>query len=64
MYMDLTGRLLDKSSRCSEYILIAYHVDFNAILGQAIKNRQALRIINAWKQLYSTINHMSATLNS
>ena len=63
MYMDLTERFPYKSSRGNEYVLmaIAFHVDSNAILGQAIKNRQALKITNAWKQLYSTINHTSVS---
>ena len=41
--MDLTGRIPCKSFKGNEYILIAYHVDSNAILGQAIKNKQALQ---------------------
>ena len=63
-YMDLTGRFPYKSSRSNECILIAYHIDSNAILGQAIKKRLALTITNAWKQFYSIINHTSATPNS
>ena len=59
MHMDLTGRF-----PCNEYIFIARHVDSNTILGQAIKNRQALTITNVWTQLYNTINHTSATPNS
>ena len=63
-YMDLTGRLPYKSPRGNEYILIAYHVDSNSILGQAINNRHALTITNGCKQLNNIINHMSSTPNS
>ena len=31
-YMDLTGRFTYKSSRGNDYILIAYHIDANAII--------------------------------
>jgi hypothetical protein len=40
-YMDGTGRFPQRSSRGNEYILIGYHFDGNAILGQPIKNRSA-----------------------
>ena len=49
--MDLTGRFPYKSSRGNEYILIAYHFDFNAILGVAIKNHQAKTITTVWKSI-------------
>ena len=39
--MDLIGRFPYKSSRGSEYILIAYNYDGNAILAQSLKNREA-----------------------
>ena len=62
--MDLTGRFPYKSSRGIEYILITYHIVSNAILGQAIKNRLALTITNAWKNLHDTLNQTSTTINS
>ena len=63
-HVDLTGRFPYKSSRGNEYILIAYHVDSNMILGQAMKNRQALTIINAWKLIHITLNQTSDTPHS
>ena len=40
-FMDLTGRFPHCSSRGNTYILIVYDHDSNAILGTALKNRQA-----------------------
>ena len=37
--MDLTDRFPDKSPRGNKYILIAYHVDLNAILGTRDRNK-------------------------
>ena len=62
--MDLTGRFPYKFSRGNEYILIAYHVNSSAILGQAIKNKQALTIAKSRKQIHNTINQTSAAPNS
>ena len=39
--MDLAGRFSYKSSLGNEYILIAYHVDSDAILGTPARNKQA-----------------------
>ena len=50
-YFDLPGRFPFCSSRGNQYLVIAYHYDANAILGVAIKNRQASTITNAWTEL-------------
>ena len=50
-YMDLTGRFPYKSSKGNEYILVAYHYDANAILVQALKNREAKTITEAWENI-------------
>ena len=50
-YMDLTGRFPYKSSKGNEYVLIAYHFDANAILVEALKNREAKTITNAWESI-------------
>ena len=40
-YTDLTGRFPYRSSRGSQYIMVAYSYDSNAILAKAINNRSA-----------------------
>ena len=50
-FSDLTGRFPIQSSRGNNYVLIAYHVDANAILQAPLKNRQALSIVNAWESI-------------
>ena len=54
-YMDLTGRFPYKSSRGNEYILVAYHFDANAILVDALKNREAKTITEAWENINNRI---------
>ena len=39
-FMDLTGRFQNKLSRGNKYILIAFHVDSNAILGTPVKKNK------------------------
>ena len=51
-YMDGTGRFPQRSSRGNEYILIGYHFDGNAILGQPIKNRSADTLTTAWETIH------------
>ena len=46
-YSDLTGRLPILSSRGNEYIIVIYDYDSNAILAEAIPNRQKATIRNA-----------------
>ena len=41
-YTDLTGRFPFSSGRGHQYVLIGYHIDSNAILQRAIKNRTAV----------------------
>ena len=43
-FSDLTGRFPHRSSRGTEYLLIVYHHDSNAILVEPVKNRQAAEI--------------------
>ena len=50
-YSDLTGKFPVQSSRGNNYILIVYHQDANAILAEALKNRQAQTIVTAWSNL-------------
>jgi len=56
-FMDLTGRFPIRSSRGNEYILIAYHYDSNAILGEPIKNRQAATITSAWLKIHNKLTN-------
>ncbi|GFH47516.1 hypothetical protein CTEN210_03991 [Chaetoceros tenuissimus] len=46
-YSDLTGRFPIPSSRGNEYIVVIYDYDANAILAEAIPNRQAATIRDA-----------------
>ena len=56
-FMDLCGRFPFASSRGNEYILIAYHYDSNAIIGTAVKNRQAATLTTAWRGLHNIFAH-------
>ena len=47
-YSDLCSCFPERSSRGNNYILLAYHPNANAILSQAIKNRSASCITEAW----------------
>ena len=47
-YVDLTGRFPYKSARGNQCIFVAFHVDSNAILVKAIKNRESDEITKAW----------------
>ena len=46
-YWDLAGRFPYRSAQGNQYIMIAYHVDSNAILLQPLKNRESDSIITA-----------------
>ena len=50
-FTDLTGRFPYRSSRGNEYILVAYNYDGNCILAEAIKNREAKSITDAWTSM-------------
>ena len=63
-FMDLTGRFPFTSSRGNEYILIGYHYDSNAILGRALKNRQAATITKAWKSIHEELTSAGVTPNT
>lgn len=62
-YMDLCGRFPFRSSRGNEYILIAFHVDSNAILGRPVKNRQAATLATAWSSIHTELMQCGATIN-
>ena len=63
-YMDLCGRFPHRSSRGSEYILVLYDYDSNAILVEALRSRQAGEITRAWKVLHNRLlkRHSSPNL--
>lgn len=50
-YSDLTGKFPLQSSRGNNYILVAYHMDANAILLTPVKNRTAGVLLDAWKSV-------------
>ena len=51
-YTDLTGHFRHKSSHGNEYLFVTYDFDSNAILVEAMKNRQAKTIVKAWNKLH------------
>ena len=50
-YLDLTGKFPYQSARGNQYLLVAYDYDSNAILVQALPNRQKATITKAWKSM-------------
>ena len=56
-YSDLTGKFPFTSSQGNQYILIVYDYDSNAILVEALNNRQAATIVKTW----TTINDKYAS---
>ena len=54
-YADLTGRFPHVSSRGNKYIFVMYDFDSNLIQGEAIKNRQAKTLVDAWKKLHTNL---------
>ena len=54
-YQDLTGRFPHKSSRGSEYLMVAYDFDSNAILAEPLKSRRGGEIKNAWLKIYDIL---------
>ena len=54
-YGDLTGRFPFTSSRGSQYFLVVYHYDANAILDSTLKRRTAGDITNAYMKIYQRL---------
>jgi hypothetical protein len=54
-YSDQTGRFPIPSSRGNHYIFILYHHDTNSIHAEAIPNRQAASIRNAWEKTHKKL---------
>ena len=54
-YTDLTGRFSHQLSRGNNYIFVAYNYDANAILVEALPNRESTTIISAWKTCHDRI---------
>ena len=50
-YLDLTGKFPYQSARGNQYLLVAYDYDSNAILVQALPNRQKATITKSWKSI-------------
>jgi hypothetical protein len=51
-YHNLTGRFPHTSSCGSQYILVVYDYDSNAILHSALKNKTAAEITKGWTNIY------------
>ena len=60
-YADLTGRFPHQSSRENNYIFVAYTFDRNAILTNAIPNRDTNNIIAARKFTYARLQQNRIT---
>ena len=56
-YMNLTGRFPHKSSSGSEYLLIVYDYDSNAILAEPLSSRQGGEIKRGWKKLHQKLKN-------
>ena len=63
-YGDLTGQFPFQSSTGNKYIYVMYNYDSNAILVQAIQNRQAQTIAHAWEALTKRINKNGKRFNN
>ena len=63
-YMDLTGRFPYQSSRGNNYLMVAYNYDANAILVEALKNRQAASIVDAWTLINKKLNEAGIQPNT
>ena len=59
-YADLTGKFPIESSRGNKYVLIVYDYDSNAILAEALQNRQAGNIKIAWEKIHGTLVNRGA----
>ena len=55
-YGDLTGKFPYTSSRGSQYFLVVYHYDANAILVHTLKSRQAGEITKAYMAIYQRLS--------
>ena len=55
-YMDLTGKFPHTSSRGNKYLVVLYNYDSNAIVFEAIKNRQSKEILNAFQKCEQKIS--------
>ena len=62
--MDLTGRFPHKTSRGNEYVLIAFHVDSNAIRGTPVSNKQANTLKQARLHLHNKLVLSTNTPNT
>ena len=62
-YMDLTGRFPHISSSGNEYVLVVYDYDSNAILAEAIPNRQAAVITEAWLKIHNVLKKRGVAPN-
>ena len=63
-YFDTTGRFPYKSARGNEYIFIAYNYDANNIKAEAIKNRQAKSLTDAWQKLHAIFQRSGVAPNT
>ena len=54
-YSDQTGRFPHRSSRGNEYLMVMYDHDANAILVEALKNRQAKTLADTWEKLHNKL---------
>ena len=62
-YSDQTGKFPYRSTRGNEYIMIMYNYDSNAIVAEAVKNRQAKELVQAWEKLFQSINKNNNVTN-
>ena len=62
-FMDLTGRFPHASSRGSEYVLVAYDFDSNAIFAEALNSRRGSEIKRGWMKIHKKLKNRGAAPN-
>lgn len=62
-YLDLTGKFPYQSARGNQYLLVAYDYDSNAILVEALQNRQKATITKAWNKINEILAKSGAQPN-
>ena len=51
-YSDQTGKFTHQSTRGNQYVMILYDYNYNLILSNPIKTRQAAELASSWKTLF------------
>ena len=55
IYTDQTRKFPHKSSKCNQYVMVAYVYKANAILMEPLKNRTGASLLQTYQSIYSTL---------